>query len=98
MEKSKVDSTSKSSIWQGSGQPPIAQHPTSFEPRNEQSPLLVVMQESGNTAYLHLPTQSFRTFDDIVEHYGGGAIPSSKGLEALLERVQKWLRWSRIED
>lgn len=89
MEKSKVDSTSKSSIWQGSGQPPIAQHPTSFEPRNEQSPLLVVTQESGNTAYLHLPTQSFRTFDDIVEHYGGGAIPSSKDLEALFERLQK---------
>jgi hypothetical protein len=48
-----------------------------------------VARESGTTAYLNLPIQSFRTFDDIVEHYGGRAIPSSKDLEALLERLQE---------
>jgi transcriptional adapter 3 len=53
------------------------------------TPSLVVTQESGHTAYLSLPIQSFRTCDDIVEHYGGSAIPSSKDLEALLERLQK---------
>jgi transcriptional adapter 3 len=53
------------------------------------TPSLVVPQESGNTAYLSLPIQSFRTCDDIVEQYGGSAIPSSKDLEALLERLQK---------
>jgi transcriptional adapter 3 len=53
------------------------------------TPSLVVTQESGNTAYLSLPILSFRTCDDIVEQYGGSAIPSSKDLEALLERLQK---------
>jgi transcriptional adapter 3 len=53
------------------------------------TPSLVTTQESGNTAYLSLPIQSFRACDDIVDHYGSSAIPSSKDLEALLERLQK---------
>jgi transcriptional adapter 3 len=44
--------------------------------------------ESGETAYLDLPVQSFRSADDIIEHYGS-SIPSSKELEALLERLQR---------
>jgi transcriptional adapter 3 len=43
--------------------------------------------ESGNTAYLLLPIQSFRTSDDIVEPYGA-PIPTSKDLETLLERLR----------
>lgn len=44
--------------------------------------------EAGYTAYLELPVRQFRTADDIIEHYGS-AIPSSKDLEALLERLKQ---------
>jgi transcriptional adapter 3 len=44
--------------------------------------------EAGYTAYLELPIGQFRTADDIIEHYGS-AIPSSKDLEALLERLKR---------
>jgi transcriptional adapter 3 len=44
--------------------------------------------ESGETSYLGLPIQSFRTSDDIVEPYGS-PIPSSKELETLLERLHR---------
>ena len=44
--------------------------------------------ESGETSYLELPIQQFRTSDDVFENYGA-SIPSSKELEVLLERLQK---------
>ncbi len=44
--------------------------------------------EAGYTAYLDLPITQFRTADDITEHYGS-TIPSSKDLEALLERLKR---------
>ncbi|KAE9368472.1 hypothetical protein N431DRAFT_414901 [Stipitochalara longipes BDJ] len=44
--------------------------------------------EAGYTAYLELPIAQFRTADDITEHYGS-AIPSSKDLEALLDRLKR---------
>jgi transcriptional adapter 3 len=44
--------------------------------------------ESGDTAYLGLPIQSFRTSDDIVEPYGS-PIPTSKDLEMLLDRLRR---------
>ncbi|KAH8787370.1 histone acetyltransferases subunit 3-domain-containing protein [Hyaloscypha sp. PMI_1271] len=44
--------------------------------------------EAGYTAYLELPITQFRTADDITEHYGS-AIPSSKDLEALLDRLKR---------
>jgi transcriptional adapter 3 len=44
--------------------------------------------ETGVTAYLELSLHSFRASDDLVESYGS-AIPSSKELEALLERLQR---------
>jgi transcriptional adapter 3 len=44
--------------------------------------------ESGETSYLELPIQAFRTSDDVVENYAT-AIPSSKDLESLLERLQR---------
>ena len=42
----------------------------------------------GETAYLELPIQSFRTSEDVVEHYSS-AIPNSKDLELLLERLKR---------
>jgi transcriptional adapter 3 len=44
--------------------------------------------EAGYTAYLDLPIAQFRTADDITEHYGS-TIPSSKDLEALLDRLKR---------
>ena len=44
--------------------------------------------ESGETAYLELPIQSFRVSDDAVDNYGT-SIPSSKDLEVLLERCRE---------
>ena len=44
--------------------------------------------DNSETAYLELPVQQFRTSDDIVEQYGS-AIPNSKDLEALTERLQR---------
>lgn len=44
--------------------------------------------ESGDTAYLELPIQSFRTSEDVVENYSS-AIPNSKELELLLERLKR---------
>jgi transcriptional adapter 3 len=44
--------------------------------------------EAGYTAYLDLPLTHFRTADDITEHYSS-TIPSSKDLEALLERLKR---------
>lgn len=46
--------------------------------------------ESGDTAYLELPIASFRTSatDEIIEQHGS-SIPSSKDLEALMERLQR---------
>lgn len=41
-----------------------------------------------HTAFLDLPIKSFRTSDDLNETYGT-TIPSSKDLEALLERLNK---------
>ena len=51
-------------------------------------PSSVAEADLGNTAYLNLPVAHFRTSDDIVENYGS-AIPSSKDLEALMERLKK---------
>ncbi|KUJ08810.1 uncharacterized protein LY89DRAFT_711453 [Mollisia scopiformis] len=42
----------------------------------------------STTAFLELPIQSFRTSDDLNETYTG-TIPSSKDIEALLERLNK---------
>jgi transcriptional adapter 3 len=44
--------------------------------------------DSGETAYLELPIQSFRVSDDALDNYGT-SIPSSKDLEALLERCKE---------
>jgi transcriptional adapter 3 len=44
--------------------------------------------ESGDTAYLALSKESFRTSDDIVEPYGS-PIPTSKDLETLLDRLKR---------
>lgn len=49
---------------------------------------VVPPSESGETSYLGLPIQSFRTFDDIVEPYVS-PIPTSKELETLVERLQR---------
>ena len=49
---------------------------------------VVPPSESGETSYLGLPIQSFRTSDDIVESYGS-PIPTSKELETLLERLRQ---------
>jgi transcriptional adapter 3 len=42
----------------------------------------------GETAYLELPIQSFRTSDDGVDHYSL-SIPNSKELELLLDRLKR---------
>ncbi|KAH8597571.1 histone acetyltransferases subunit 3-domain-containing protein [Bisporella sp. PMI_857] len=42
----------------------------------------------GNTAFLNLPIVHLRASEDIVEHYGSG-VPSSKDLEALIEKLKK---------
>lgn len=42
----------------------------------------------GETAYLELPVISFRTVDDVVENYGS-AIPNSRDLEALADRLKR---------
>jgi len=44
--------------------------------------------ELGETAFLELQLAAFRTSDEIVEQYGA-AIPSSKDLESLLERLKR---------
>jgi len=46
--------------------------------------------DAGQTGYLELPLQNFRTADDIIENYGS-TIPSSKDLETLLERLDRLL-------
>lgn len=48
----------------------------------------MLQSESGYTPYLQLPLEKFRTADDLSETYGT-TIPSSKDLEALLERLNK---------
>ncbi len=48
----------------------------------------IPQSDSGYTAFLELPIQSFRTADDLNETYGN-TIPSSKDLEALLERLNE---------
>lgn len=44
--------------------------------------------ETGLTPYLELPVQHFQTDDEFFENYGS-SIPSSKELEALLDRLTK---------
>lgn len=44
--------------------------------------------DAGYTALLELPISQFRTSDEIVESHSS-AIPTSKELEALLERLQR---------
>lgn len=49
---------------------------------------VVAQAETGETALLELSRASFPTSDDISEHVGP-AIPSSKDLEALSEKLQR---------
>ncbi|KAG9242605.1 histone acetyltransferases subunit 3-domain-containing protein [Calycina marina] len=44
--------------------------------------------ELGNTTYLNLPISHFRTSDDGIDKYGL-AIPNSRDLDALMERLKK---------
>jgi len=48
----------------------------------------IVETDLGDTAFLELPIQSFRTSDDVVDNYTS-AIPNSKDLELLLERLKR---------
>jgi hypothetical protein len=64
------------------------QYPLSHDGIHIQERTRLPLANSGETAYLGLPMQLFRTSDDIVEH-DGSDIPSSKDLEALLERLHQ---------